>query len=113
MRGEPGKRASADFDFNMYFSHGYDDTVIPFAGSGSSWSDPGYMGAVEATLRLGVSAGCKRDKVVAQDSYDQRVLSDCDTGSTFSVIGDEVGHGVPNGWSDLMLDWFETVSALE
>ncbi|WP_256367497.1 hypothetical protein [Ruegeria sp. THAF33] len=30
-----------------------------------------------------------------------------------SVIGYEIGHGVPNGWSDVMLDWFEAVNALD
>jgi len=113
VRGQPGDCASADFDFDMFYSHGHDDTVIPFAGSGSSRSDPGYMGAVEATLTLASSAGCQKDEVVETDSHDQRVLSDCDSGSTISVIGYEAGHGVPSGWSDLMLDWFETVNALE
>ena len=113
VRGEPGKCASADFDFDMYYSHGYDDRVIPFAGAGSDWSDPGYGGAVEATLRLGASAGCQGDQVLEQEGYDQRILSNCKTGSNISLIGYDAGHGNPNGWSDVMLDWFETVNATQ
>lgn len=60
-RGEPEKCASTDFD--MYCRHGYDNSGTPFATPSSNWFDPGSMGAVEATLRRGTSAGFQWDQV--------------------------------------------------
>ncbi|WP_216646571.1 hypothetical protein [Ruegeria sp. THAF33] len=53
-RGEPEKCASTDFD--MYCRHGYDNSGTSFAMPGSDWSDPGFIGAVEATLKFRASA---------------------------------------------------------
>ncbi|WP_420586978.1 alpha/beta hydrolase family esterase [Ruegeria sp.] len=110
LREQPGACGSSPLDFDMFYSHGYSDTVIPFQGIGSWLGGSGYMGAIEIAIRFAHEAGCQADELIAAEGYDKRIMSDCPSGLSLSVIGYQGGHGIPVGWSNLMLDWFEEVT---
>ena len=110
IRNRPHTCRTSDFDFNMLYSHGYADDVIPFSGTRQSGGWPGYMGAVESVHGLALEVDCQPEEVIQYQNYDRQNLSECTTGSDISIVGYQGGHSIPIGWTDLILDWFEGVT---
>ncbi|WP_143030509.1 hypothetical protein [Ruegeria halocynthiae] len=110
-RNNPGGCTTSDFEFNMFYSHGYSDTVIPFEGASSREVYPGYLGAVESAGGLAILSKCHSNEFIQTEKHDRRNWSECETGSKISLLGFEGGHGIPQGWMTLVLDWFEKLPA--
>lgn len=113
VRNRPGPCAEASFGFDVLYTHGYVDAVIPFAGSGPEAGWPGYLGAVEIIDSVAYLSGCTSIDVVEHGEVVQRTWSDCSGDASVSLIGFNGGHGVPQGWADLMLDWFGGLTLAE
>ncbi len=111
MRRQPGPCATASFDFDLLYMHGYADSVIPFAGTDSSLRAHNYMGAVEAADGMAYKLGCDTVDLTQGNGFDQRTYHGCrsvaEKERSLSVIGFQGGHSVPTGWADLILNWFE------
>ncbi|WP_377187461.1 alpha/beta hydrolase family esterase [Ruegeria meonggei] len=107
VRGRPGPCQTSGLKFDVLHSHGYADTVIPFAGSGATIGWPGYLGAVETVEGMAVAINCDTVKVSHAKGYDQRSYDGCAEDKNISVIAHPGGHGIPEIWVGLMLDWFD------
>ncbi|WP_172677848.1 PHB depolymerase family esterase [Ruegeria sp. 6PALISEP08] len=112
VRNQAGPCAETRFDSNVLYTHGYTDTVIPFAGSGPEPGWPGYLGAVEVIDGVAGHSGCISVDFVEHVGFDQRTWSGCDRDVSLSVIGFEGGHGIPQGWVDVVLAWFENLPSV-
>ncbi|MEM9126539.1 MAG: hypothetical protein AAGB28_12200 [Pseudomonadota bacterium] len=114
LRGRPGSCATARFEFDLLYAHGYADPVIPFSGIRASGPNNNYMGAVEAVDAMAFALGCDAVDVVHGDRFDKRSYIGCRSAEnrdrSVSVTGFHGGHGIPSGWADLILNWFETLT---
>ena len=89
--------------------HGWRDRVVPLEGREIR---PGFaQGDVFEAMRLWRDTNeCARhdpDLFEAAEGYWRRAWLDCAPGSALEMGLFDGGHGVPRGWSDMALDWFE------
>ncbi len=104
---KPGSCVTSKFDFDMFYSHGYADTIIPFSTTVSAETEPFYTGAIESAYELAFLAKCEADELIRNEAYDPRTWTQCANGNSVSLLGFRGGHGIPKGWADKILDWFE------
>ncbi len=109
VRGRPGPCATSGFAFDMFHTHGFQDTVIPFAGNGPFDNWPGYLGAVEVVDTMAHLAGCSDLDITEQANQVLRRWSGCLTGARVSVLGFEGGHVIPVGWAEMAIEWFDNL----
>lgn len=94
----------------LFHTHGWNDRTVPLEGR--SFADGAVVqGDVFASLfLLRATNGCEA-RQPARNSYDGdrwfRHWTDCDAGQ-IDLMLHPGGHGAPEGWSGMVMDWFET-----
>lgn len=95
----------------LFHTHGWRDSTVPLEGRplrGGQW----VQGDIFEGLTIWRTAnGCDW---ADPDGYSetgqfQRRRWDCAPGSALELALFPGGHGVPDGWADMMLDWFEAL----
>lgn len=97
----------------LFHTHGWTDRTVPLEGR--SFRDATVVqGDVWASLKvLRETNGCGKrqpEKNSFDGDYWLRHWTDCDAGQ-IDLLLHKGGHGAPKGWSERVLDWFETGSA--
>ncbi|WP_371154024.1 PHB depolymerase family esterase [Jannaschia sp. 2305UL9-9] len=97
----------------LLHTHGFRDSTVPLEGrplQSGQW----LQGDIFEGLGIWRAAnGCARPDPDGYASTDQfmRRYWECQPGSALEFALFPGGHGVPAGWADMALDWFETVTA--
>lgn len=106
----------------MLHVHGWTDGTVPLEGrilrgdrEGVDPDDPYYLvqGDIWHSMQLWrMINGCTHNgrEVAQTETYWLRSWSDCTDDAELSMALFYGGHGVPPGWADLVLDWFEDPS---
>jgi polyhydroxybutyrate depolymerase len=95
----------------LFHTHGKADRTVPLEGREIM---PGFVqGNVFDAMRIWRNANvCPSDAPDATRSLGIYVIEDwvqCDLGSSLSFALHEGGHGIPKGWAQMTVDWFETL----
>lgn len=93
----------------LFHTHGWSDRTVPLEGR--SFSDGAVVqGDVFASLKvLRETNGCRNRQPESSDFGNDQWLrhwTDCDAGQ-IDLLLHTGGHGAPNGWAVLVMDWFE------
>ena len=93
----------------LFHTHGWSDRVVPLEGR--SFADGAVVqGDVWASLKImRETNGCTNRQPESsrfEGTYWFRKWSDCQDGQ-LDLMLHQGGHGAPDGWAELMLDWFE------
>ncbi|MEM9757412.1 MAG: alpha/beta fold hydrolase [Pseudomonadota bacterium] len=104
----------------MIHVHGWTDGTVPLEGRilRGGGTDPDAAGVLaqgdiwQALQIWRATNACRPNAHSYADLGDYWVRSwtDCAPGSQLSMALFYGGHGIPGGWTDLVLDWFEDVS---
>ena len=104
----------------LLHTHGWRDPVVPLEGRllrGDSLDAPNAVaqGDVWHAMDLWRQAGGCRlqaDEFASDDTYWRKDWTSCSDGAALGFALFDGGHGVPPGWADMALDWFEGLSSL-
>ena len=87
--------------------HGFADAQVPLEGRGiGNW----HQGDVFESLSLARRTNTCRsnpDSITIAEPFSCRTWSSCTAGGLKMCLHDG-GHGLPQGWTDMALDWFES-----
>jgi polyhydroxybutyrate depolymerase len=99
-------------------THGWTDTTVPLEGRvlrGEDANDPNALmqGDVYDTLEMWRAVnGCyqlRADRFVTKGPFLRRAWDRCAEGTALELAIFPGGHVVPDGWAEMMLDWFEAL----
>lgn len=94
----------------LFHTHGWQDTMVPLEGRPLG-NGQFVQGDVFRTLEIFRAAnGCAYDTpdtTRATGIFLRRRWSNCAPGGDLELALFDGGHGVPEGWGDLVIDWFE------
>lgn len=100
---------------DLLHTHGFADMVVPLEGRIADEYPP-YVG-VQADIHAGLlywrdlmHCGRRADAVDTAGPLWRKTWTSCEGGSVTFLLGPH-GHSIPDGWTDLALDWFEAVTA--
>lgn len=99
----------------LFHTHGWSDSTVPLEGRplrGGQW----VQGDIFEGLTIWRAAnGCDWADPDAYSETGQfmRRRWECGPGSALELALFPGGHGVPDGWADMMLDWFEALPETE
>jgi polyhydroxybutyrate depolymerase len=100
----------------LLHTHGWIDTTVPLEGRvlrGTDMNDPeAFMqGDIFDTMEIWRAAnGClqlRGDSFIVTDQFWRRSWQRCTDGTALELALFPGGHGVPKGWAEMALDWFE------
>jgi len=97
----------------LLHTHGWRDGTVPLEGRPLGGGRI-YQGDVFAGLRiLREINGCtqlRADKFNTSDRFWRRKWTRCIDGSNLEFALHTGGHGVPKGWAEMAIDWFESLN---
>ncbi|WP_209313636.1 alpha/beta hydrolase family esterase [Jannaschia formosa] len=93
----------------LFQTHGWRDATVPLEGRPLGGGAVAQGDIFEGLALFRRANGCAWDN---PDGYDEtgqflRRRWDCAPGSALELALFPGGHGVPSGWAEMMLDWFE------
>ena len=100
----------------LLHTHGWTDGTVPLEGRvlrGVDSTDPAALmqGDIFYTLRVWREANAchqlRADRYVTEGPFMRRAWDRCAEGSALEFALFPGGHVVPQGWGDMMLDWYE------
>ena len=100
----------------LLHTHGWTDGTVPLEGRvlrGEDATDPQALmqGDVFYTLRMWREVNAchqlRADRFVTRGTFMRRAWDRCADGSALEFALFPGGHVVPEGWADMMLDWYE------
>ncbi|MGF1475748.1 MAG: alpha/beta hydrolase family esterase [Geminicoccaceae bacterium] len=97
---------------NMLHTHGFVDTTVPLEGRWTS-DERGQGDVFQGLQILRATNGCagvRPDDFAMGDQFRCRIWAECTGDTELQLCLHNGGHGVPDGWADLALDWFERVT---
>jgi len=94
----------------LFHTHGWTDRVVPLEGR--TFNDGSIVqGDVWASLKVMRETNGCRNRQPERSTFDGdlwfRHWTDCDAGQ-IDLMLHQGGHGTPDGWGSLVLDWFES-----
>ena len=97
---------------HLFHVHGFKDRMVPFEGRELRWEDVEFiqgnvMKGVDVWRRENACMGSARNSF-GEDGSMQKDWVKCASGSIRLRLT-KGGHGVPKGWRDAVLDWFEAL----
>lgn len=99
----------------LFHTHGWRDQTVPLEGRPLRNGEI-YQGDVWQSMQTwrGVNGceGLRADTFATDDMYWRRVWEACDEGTALEFALHPGAHGIPRGWSAMMLDWFEALPEL-
>ncbi len=101
----------------LLHTHGFSDRVVPLEGRRILWEGLDVtQGDIHAGLAVWRDAmGCDDradDHLIEGDRWHKTWACEAD-GAALELVLHPGGHGVPKGWMDMALDWFERQMAWE
>ncbi len=101
-----------DAPVHLFHVHGFKDRMVPFEGRQLTWEGVDFhqgnvMKGLDVWRRQNACLGSAENSFDDDDSM-QKDWVDCDAGSIRLKVT-KGGHGVPEGWRDAVLDWFEAL----
>ncbi|MBW4709626.1 prolyl oligopeptidase family serine peptidase [Roseobacter sp. YSTF-M11] len=100
----------------LLHTHGWTDGTVPLEGRvlrGADATDPGALmqGDIFYTLRMWREVNAcnqlRADRFVTRGSFMRRAWDRCAEGSALEFALFPGGHVVPDGWAEMMIDWYE------
>lgn len=100
----------------LLHTHGWKDTTVPLEGRvlrGEDMNDPDAImqGDIFDTMETWRAANAcyqlRGDSFTVTDQFWRRSWLRCSAGSALELALFPGGHGVPKGWADMAIDWFE------
>jgi polyhydroxybutyrate depolymerase len=100
---------------DLLHTHGWTDAVVPLEGRilrGGELDDEGVVaqGDIWEAMQVWRTAnGCRPDAGSHGETgiFWRRSWHDCDSGRRLDFALFSGGHSIPEGWTDMALDWFE------
>lgn len=102
---------SCDQPMNLFHTHGWRDTVVPIEGRevGSGFIQGNVFTAFE-TLRLVNGCAQPHATTMQEDGvFMRRRWDECAPDTALELALFPGGHTVPDGWADMVIDWFENL----
>ncbi|MFK7751354.1 MAG: PHB depolymerase family esterase [Sedimentitalea sp.] len=100
----------------MLHTHGWRDSTVPLEGrvlGGGRFEQGDIFAGLEIWRTANQCASEKPSSFGETGQFLRRKWSDCAPGSALEFALFPGGHGVPKGWADMALDWFEAVTPPE
>ncbi|ETX16347.1 polyhydroxybutyrate depolymerase [Roseivivax halodurans JCM 10272] len=99
----------------LFHTHGWRDPVVPLEGRllrGGSLDAPNAVAQGDvwhAMDLLRQASGCRlqADEFASDGTYWRKDWTSCSDGAALGFALFDGGHGVPEGWAKMALDWFE------
>ncbi|AXI57067.1 hypothetical protein SuNHUV7_22640 (plasmid) [Pseudoseohaeicola sp. NH-UV-7] len=100
----------------LFHTHGWTDKTVPLEGRvlrGADSNDPAALmqGDIFHTMEIWrVANGCfqlRGDDFTVTEAFWRRSWTRCSEGTALELALFPGGHGVPQGWADMALTWFE------
>jgi len=96
---------------DLFHTHGWQDGTVPIEGrplGGGRIEQGDIFYAMQVWREANGCAGLKPDRIEIGELYWRRAWETCASGSlTFALHPG--GHGIPEGWADMVVDWFEAL----
>ncbi len=101
-----------DASVHLFHVHGFKDRMVPFEGRQLTWEGVDFhqgnvMKGLDVWRRENACLGSAENSF-GDDGSMQKDWMDCEAGSIRLKVT-KGGHGVPEGWRDAVLDWFEAL----
>ena len=95
---------------DLHHTHGFKDRMVPLEGRQGVWKGFNFhqgnvLKAVDIWREVNGCTG-RADSSVTEDGSWRKLWSGCSAGSIALTVWPG-GHGLPKGWSNTVLDWFE------
>lgn len=101
---------------DLFHTHGWRDGTVPLEGRPLG-NRSIFQGDVFEALGIWRDANlCQQDNPNSFDTrgnYMIRSWTNCDSGKSLSMALHPGGHVIPDGWADMVFDWFEALPASE
>ena len=95
----------------LLHTHGFKDRTVPLEGRRLTWEGLNFVqGDIYQGLQLWRQInGCsnRAGEHVIEEKIWRKVWTDCTQGAALEFALHPGGHGLPKGWSAMVLDWFE------
>jgi polyhydroxybutyrate depolymerase len=102
---------SCEGPVNLFHTHGWRDKTVPLEGRPLGGGRI-YQGDIFVTLQIWREEnGCENMRADTFDTdgpFWRRKWDTCASGALEFALH-QGGHGIPKGWSDMVLDWFEAL----
>lgn len=96
---------------NLLHTHGWKDKTVPLEGRPLGGGRI-YQGDIWVTMQIWRTAngcaGMRADSFDINEDFWIRKWDTCDAGALAFALH-QGGHGIPRGWANMALDWFETL----
>jgi len=97
----------------LLHTHGWRDTTVPIEGRklrGGMYQQGDIFAGLEIWRAANGCSDEKPSKFSETGEFWRRSWSDCSTDSALELAMWPGGHTLPGGWSDMAIDWFESVT---
>lgn len=96
----------------IFHTHGWRDKMVPLEGRplrNGAIKQGDVFHAMDIWRQTNGCEGLRADRFETDQRFWKRGWDDCHPESALEFILHTGSHGVPKGWSDMALDWFETL----
>ncbi|MHA6265078.1 CE1 family esterase [Arenibacterium sp. CAU 1754] len=97
----------------LFHTHGWRDTTVPMEGrylGNGRFQQGDIFAGLEIWRQANACPDQSPDGYAQTGDFMRRVWSKCAPGSALEFALFPGGHAVPKGWSEMVIDWFETVT---
>ncbi|MEM9249985.1 MAG: PHB depolymerase family esterase [Pseudomonadota bacterium] len=94
---------------HLFHTHGWTDRTVPLEGrplGGGRIEQGDIFYALQVWRNVNGCTGLQPDTAATGEPYWRRSWTACASGSLEFALHPG-GHGIPSGWADMVLDWFE------
>ena len=99
----------------LLHTHGWRDTTVPLEGRevGSGFVQGDVFEAMGIWRKVNGCEAIRADRFDTEAPFWRRAWDRCADGTALDLALFDGGHGVPEGWTQMALDWFEEQGAPE
>jgi polyhydroxybutyrate depolymerase len=98
----------------LLHTHGWRDTTVPLEGRPIprfNITQGDVFVGMQVWRETNGCTGLRADRFKVTEQFWHRIWDRCDDGSALEFVLFPGAHGVPRGWADLMLNWYEALDA--
>ena len=96
----------------LHQTHGWRDSTVPLEGRplfNNRYVQGDVFAALEIWRRANLCPNMSPDDFETTGEYMRRRWTDCAEGTALELALHPGGHSIPQGWAEMVLDWFEAV----